>query len=64
MESIMHLISNYWGVVTSIIAVASAWAAVTPSVVDNKIVAIINKFADWAALNIWKAKELRPEEDE
>ncbi len=64
MESIMNLISNYWGVVTSIIAVASAWAAVTPSVVDNKIVAIINKFADWAALNVWKAKELRPEEDE
>ena len=46
MESIMNLISNYWGVVTSIIAVASAWAAVTPSVVDNKIVA--------TASGVWK----------
>ncbi len=64
MESIMKLISTYWGVVTSIIAVASAWAAVTPSQVDNKIVALVNKFADWAALNVWKAKDLRPEEEE
>ena len=64
MDSIMSLISTYWGVVTSIIAVASAWAAVTPSQVDNKIVALVNKFADWAALNVWKAKDLRPEEEE
>ena len=64
MESIMSLISTYWGVVTSIIAVASAWAAVTPSQVYNKIVALVNKFADWAALNVWKAKDLRPEEEE
>ena len=64
MESIMSLISTYWGMVTSIIAVASAWAAVTPSQVDNKIVALVNKFADWAALNVWKAKDLRPEEEE
>ena len=64
MESIMSLISTYWGGVTSIIAVASAWAAVTPSQVDNKIVALVNKFADWAALNVWKAKDLRPEEEE
>ncbi len=64
MESIMNLISTYWGVVTSVIAVASAWSATTPSVVDNKIVAIINKFADYAALNFFRAKELRPEEDE
>ena len=64
MESIKRLLSTYWGAVTSIIAVASAWAAVTPSQVDNKIVALVNKFADWAALNVWKAKDLRPEEEE
>jgi len=64
MESIMNLISTYWGVVTSIIAVASAWAAISPSQVDNKIIAIVNKFADWAALNVFRAKDLRPEEEE
>ena len=50
--------------VTSIIAVASAWAAISPSQVDNKIIAIVNKFADWAALNVFRAKDLRPEEEE
>jgi len=64
MENIINLLSTYWGVVTSIIAVASAWAAISPSQVDNKIIAIVNKFADWAALNVFRAKDLRPEEED
>ena len=31
---------------------------------DNEFTSSADKFADWAALNVWKAKELRPEEDE
>jgi len=64
MEEIFGLITKYWGVVTSVIALASAYSMTTKSDVDNKIVSVVNKIADYLALNFFRAKDLRPEEED
>ena len=37
----MKLVDQYWAIVTGVIALAAAIAAVTPSKTDNKIIQII-----------------------
>ena len=45
------------GVASSIVAAASAIAALTPTPKDDTWVAKIYKIVDWLALNVGKAKE-------
>lgn len=47
-----------FGIVTTIIAAASAIAALTPTPADDVWVGKIYKIIDWLALNIFRAKEL------
>ena len=44
-------------VVTTVVAVASAIAALTPTPKDNTIVGKAYKIIDWLALNVFKAKD-------
>ena len=46
-----------FGVVTAIIAAASAIAALTPTPKDDTFVGKAYKIVDWLALNVFKAKE-------
>lgn len=62
MENLWSIIVHWWPVVTSVIAVASAVAALTPSQTDNEIVNFLNKVIDRAALNVGKAKNPRSDE--
>jgi hypothetical protein len=45
------------GVASSVVAAASAIAALTPTPKDDTWVAKIYKVVDWLALNVGKAKE-------
>lgn len=49
--------SDLIGVATTIVAAASAIAALTPTPKDNTWVAKIYKVVDWLALNVGKAKD-------
>jgi hypothetical protein len=49
--------SDLIGVATTIVAAASAVAALTPTPKDDTWVAKIYKVVDWLALNIGKAKD-------
>ena len=54
------LVENYeavFGVVTAVVALASAIAAVTPTPKDDNIVKQLYKIIDVFALNIGKAKD-------
>ena len=64
MENLWSIIVHWWPVVTSVIACASAIAALTPSQTDNEIVNFLNKIIDRAALNVGKSKDLRADEEE
>lgn len=59
METIIELIQNnpYFGVVTAVIALASAIAAITPTPKDGSILAKAYNLIDLIALNIGKAKD-------
>lgn len=46
-----------FGVLSSIVATASAIAAVTPNPKDDSVVGIVRKYVDWLALNIGHAKK-------
>jgi len=46
-----------FGVVTAIIAAASAIAALTPTPKDDTVIGKVYKIVDWLALNIFKAKD-------
>ena len=46
-----------FAVVTTVVAVASAIAALTPTPKDNTIVGKAYKIIDWLALNVFKAKD-------
>ena len=53
------IISNIGGVLditTKIIAAAAAVAALTPTVVDNKIIGFITQIVDLVGLNVLNAK--------
>ena len=46
-----------FGVVTAIIAAASAIAALTPTPKDDTFIGKAYKIVDWLALNVFKAKD-------
>ena len=46
-----------FGVVTAVIAAASAIAALTPTPKDDTFIGKAYKIVDWLALNVFKAKE-------
>ncbi len=46
-----------FGVVTAVIAAASAIAALTPTPKDDTIIGKAYKLVDWLALNVFKAKD-------
>ena len=46
-----------FGVVTAVIAAASAIAALTPTPKDDTIIGKAYKLVDWLALNVLKAKD-------
>ena len=48
---------DLFGVVTAIIAAASAIAALTPTPKDDTIIGKAYKVIDWLALNVIKAKD-------
>ena len=55
-----YIIENKEGVlqvITSVIAVASAVAALTPTPKDDTLIGKLYKLVDWLALNIHKAKD-------
>ena len=55
-----YIIENKDGifaVVTTVIAAASAIAALTPTPADDTFVGKAYKIIDWLALNVFKAKE-------
>ena len=46
-----------FGVVTAVIAAASAIAALTPTPKDDTIIGKAYKLVDWLAFNVFKAKD-------
>ena len=57
---ISYIIENkeqLFGVVTAVIAAASAIAALTPTPKDDTLIGKAYKIIDWLALNIFKAKD-------
>jgi hypothetical protein len=59
-EIIAYLVSNVDNIIfalTSIVAAASALAALTPTPTDDGFVAKAYKIVDWLALNVGKAKD-------
>ena len=59
-EIIAYLVSNVDSIIfalTSIVAAASALAALTPTPTDDGFVAKAYKVVDWLALNVGKAKD-------
>jgi|TARA_R110000772_G_scaffold57632_4_gene130366 hypothetical protein len=60
MNTINWIITNAGtliGVASSVVAAASAIAALTPTPKDDTWVAKLYKIVDWLALNVGKAKE-------
>lgn len=59
-DIISYIVTNsdsILGVVTAVVAVASAVAAMTPTPKDDTWVTKIYKAVDWLALNVGKAKD-------
>jgi hypothetical protein len=59
-EIISYLVSNVDSIlfaVSTVVAAASAVAALTPTPKDDSIVAKAYKVLDWVALNVGKAKD-------
>lgn len=57
---ISYIIENkeqLFGVVTAVIAAASAIAALTPTPKDDTFIGKAYKVIDWLALNVFKAKD-------
>jgi len=55
--TIMENIDTYIGVATSVVAAASAIAALTPTPADDSAIKKVYKILDWLALNVGKAKD-------
>lgn len=53
----MDNLDTYLGVITSVVAAASAIAALTPTPADDSAVKKVYKILDWLALNVGKAKD-------
>ena len=59
-EIISYLVSNVDSIlfaVSTVVAAASAVAALTPTPKDDSVVAKAYKVLDWVALNVGKAKD-------
>ena len=59
-KMINYIIENkeqLFGVVTAVIAAASAIAALTPTPADDTFIGKAYKVIDWLALNVFKAKD-------
>ena len=56
-DYILNNKEQLFGVVTAIIAAASAIAALTPTPKDDTIIGKAYKLIDWLALNVFKAKD-------
>lgn len=69
-KNVMELITNYLAahgwlpVVTAVIALASAIAALTPTPKVGSRLAMVYKAIDWLALNVGKAKDKGEEKAE
>jgi hypothetical protein len=59
METLIQLLQDnpYFGVVTAVVALASAIAAVTPTPKAGSVLAKVYALVDFLALNIGKAKD-------
>lgn len=59
METIIEALqaNPYFGVITAVIALASAIAAITPTPKEGSILAKVYKVIDLLALNVGKAKD-------
>jgi hypothetical protein len=59
METLIQLLQDnpYFGVVTAVVALASAIAAVTPTPKAGSVLAKVYAAVDFLALNIGKAKD-------
>lgn len=53
---ILEIAATWWPVVPTVVAVAAAIAAITPTETDNKIVNVVLKVVNWLGLNVFKAK--------
>ena len=53
----MEMIIDWMGVITAVVALASAICAATPTPKDDKMLGKIYKFIELLALNIGKAKK-------
>jgi hypothetical protein len=47
----------WWGVISTVVTLASMVAAITPGTTDNTVVKLVKSFADVLALNFGRAKE-------
>jgi hypothetical protein len=56
-DYILNNKEQLFGVVTAVIAAASAIAALTPTPKDDTIIGKAYKLVDWLALNVFKAKD-------
>jgi hypothetical protein len=56
-DYILNNKEQLFGVVTAVIAAASAIAALTPTPKDDTIIGKAYKLIDWLALNVFKAKD-------
>ena len=56
-DYILNNKEQLFGIVTAVIAAASAIAALTPTPKDDTIVGKAYKLIDWLALNVFKAKD-------
>lgn len=56
-DYILNNKEQLFGIVTAVIATASAIAALTPTPKDDTIIGKAYKFVDWLALNVFKAKD-------
>lgn len=59
MDTILQLVQDqpWFGVVTAVIALASAIAAATPTPKEGTLLAKLYKIVDFLALNVGKAKQ-------
>jgi hypothetical protein len=56
-DYILNNKEQLFGIVTAVIAAASAIAALTPTPKDDTIIGKAYKLVDWLALNVFKAKD-------
>lgn len=64
MDQLLELVDNkYVALVTAIVMLASAVAAITPTPKEGSVLAKLYKLIDWLAINVGKAKDKGEESD-